>query len=804
MAIPYNHKEIEKKWTKKWEDSPVNVNDGKKQKYYCLDMFPYPSGNGLHVGHWRGYVISDVWSRYKMMKGYYIIHPMGWDAFGLPAENYAIKMGEHPAKSTADNVNHIREQIKQIAAIYDWDMEVNTTDPEFYKWTQWIFVKMFKAGLAYEKEMPINWCPSCKTGLANEEVVNGSCERCGAPVTKKNLKQWMLKITAYAERLLSDLDKLDWPEKVKKMQTDWIGKSYGAEIDFKVDGKEEAIKVYTTRPDTLYGATFMVLAPEHAMAAGLATAEQKKAVDDYIYQASMKSNVDRLQDKEKTGVFTGSYAINPINGEKVPIWLSDYVLADYGTGAIMCVPAHDERDFEFATKFKIPIIQVISPDGKENPDLREAYVNPGVMINSDEFNGMSSEEAKAKVPDIMEQRGLGKKTTQYKLRDWVFSRQRYWGEPIPIIHCDHCGCVPVPEEELPLLLPDVKSYQPTGTGESPLAAIDEWVNTTCPACGRPAKRETNTMPQWAGSSWYFLRYVDNKNDKELVSKEKADKYLPVDMYIGGVEHAVLHLLYSRFYTKFLHDIGVVSFDEPFTKLFNQGMITGKNGIKMSKSKGNVVSPDDLVRDYGCDSLRMYELFVGPPELDSEWDERGIDGVNRFLNRFWNLVMDSKDADVAPTKEMEKLRHKMIYDITTRLEGFSLNTVVSGFMEYNNKMLELAKKNGGVDRETLETAVTMLAPFAPHICEELWSQLGHEASVFVGNEWPEYDKAKMADDEKEIAVQVNGKTKCVVTLPVDIDKGAALAAGKEALGNKLAGNIVKEIYVPGRIINIVVK
>ena len=449
MAAPYNHKEIEKKWRKRWEEHPINTDDGKKPKYYCLDMFPYPSGNGLHVGHWRGYVISDVWSRYKMLQGYYLIHPMGWDAFGLPAENYAIKMGEHPAKSTADNINHIREQIKQIAAIYDWDMEVNTTDPAFYKWTQWIFVKMFKAGLAYEKEMPINWCPSCKTGLANEEVVNGCCERCGAPVTKKNLKQWMLKITAYADRLLNDLDKLDWPEKVKKMQTDWIGKSYGAEIDFAVDGREEKIKVYTTRPDTLYGATFMVLAPEHALAASLAVPEQKKAVEDYIFQASMKSNVDRLQDKEKTGVFTGSYAVNPVNGAKVPIWISDYVLADYGTGAIMCVPAHDDRDFEFATKFGIPIIQVISPDGKENPNLTQAYTAPGIMINSGEFNGMSSEEAKAKVPDIMEERGLGKKTTQYKLRDWVFSRQRYWGEPIPIIHCDHCGCVPVPEEELP-------------------------------------------------------------------------------------------------------------------------------------------------------------------------------------------------------------------------------------------------------------------------------------------------------------------------------------------------------------------
>ena len=804
MAAPYNHKEIEKKWRKRWEEHPINTDDGKKPKYYCLDMFPYPSGNGLHVGHWRGYVISDVWSRYKMLQGYYLIHPMGWDAFGLPAENYAIKMGEHPAKSTADNINHIREQIKQIAAIYDWDMEVNTTDPDFYKWTQWIFVKMFKAGLAYEKEMPINWCPSCKTGLANEEVVNGCCERCGAPVTKKNLKQWMLKITAYADRLLNDLDKLDWPEKVKKMQTDWIGKSYGAEIDFAVDGREEKIKVYTTRPDTLYGATFMVLAPEHALAASLAVPEQKKAVEDYIFQASMKSNVDRLQDKEKTGVFTGSYAVNPVNGAKVPIWISDYVLADYGTGAIMCVPAHDDRDFEFATKFGIPIIQVISPDGKENPNLTQAYTAPGIMINSGEFNGMSSEEAKAKVPDIMEERGLGKKTTQYKLRDWVFSRQRYWGEPIPIIHCDHCGCVPVPEEELPLLLPDVESYQPTGTGESPLAAIDEWVNTTCPVCGRPAKRETNTMPQWAGSSWYFLRYVDNKNDKELVSRERADKYLPVDMYIGGVEHAVLHLLYSRFYTKFLHDIGVVGFDEPFIKLFNQGMITGKNGIKMSKSKGNVVSPDDLVRDYGCDSLRMYELFVGPPELDSEWNDRGIEGVNRFLNRFWALVTDNKDSGVSATKEMEKLRHKMVYDITTRLESFSLNTVVSGFMEYTNKLTETAKKQGGLDKETLETAVTMLAPFAPHIGEELWSQLGHEESVFVNNSWPAFDEGKMADDEKEIAVQLNGKTRCTITIPVDLEKEEALSRAKEALGAKLSGTIVKEIYVPGRIVNIVAK
>ena len=804
MATPYNHKEIEKKWRHNWDVTPINK-DTTKSKYYCLDMFPYPSGSGLHVGHWRGYVISDVWSRYKMLHGYHIIHPMGWDAFGLPAENYAIKMKTHPAISTAANIVNIKRQINEIASLYDWDMEVNTTDPKFYKWTQWIFVQMFKKGLAYEKEMPINWCPSCKTGLANEEVVNGCCERCGAEVTKKNLKQWMLKITAYADRLLADLDKLDWPEKVKKMQADWIGKSYGAEVDFKLENSDEKITVYTTRPDTLYGATFMVLAPEHAMAKALATDETRADVEEYIQMAANKSSVDRLQGKEKTGVFTGSYAINPLNGAKVPIWLSDYVLADYGTGAIMCVPAHDDRDFAFATKFNIPIIQVIAKDGKEIENMTEAYTEAvGTMINSGEWNGMESSVLKKEAPHIIEEKGFGRATVNYKLRDWVFSRQRYWGEPIPIVHCPDCGAVPVPEDQLPLLLPDVESYEPTGTGESPLAAIDEWVNTTCPCCGKPAKRETNTMPQWAGSSWYFLRYIDNKNDKELVSREKADKYLPVDMYIGGVEHAVLHLLYSRFYTKFLHDIGVVDFDEPFKKLFNQGMITGKNGIKMSKSKGNVVSPDDLVRDYGCDSLRLYEMFVGPPELDSEWDERGIDGVYRFITRFWKLAVDSIEANVEPTKEMIKLRHQMVHTITRRLEDFSLNTVVSGFMEFNNKFIELAKKEGGIDKETIQTFVTLLAPFAPHIGEELWERLGNTGSVFENNKWPEADEELMKDDEIQVPVQINGKTKVVISVPADISKDDAIAQGKEALGDKLTGNIVKEIYVPGRIINIVAK
>ena len=800
----YNHSAIEKKWKKNWEANPINVDDGKKPKYYCLDMFPYPSGSGLHVGHWRGYVISDVWSRYQVLKGHYVIHPMGWDAFGLPAENYAIKMGVHPAKSTAENVANIKRQINEIAAIYDWDREVNTTDPKFYKWTQWIFVQMFKKGLAYEKEFPINWCPSCKTGLANEEVVDGKCERCGTPVTKKNLRQWMLRITKYADRLLNDLDKLDWPEKVKKMQSDWIGKSYGAEVNFKVDGSDDNIVVYTTRPDTLYGATFMVLSPEHELAKKLATDDQREAVEKYIFDSSMKSNVDRMQSKEKTGVFTGSYAINPLNGAKTPIWLSDYVLADYGTGAIMCVPAHDDRDFEFAKKFDLPIVQVIAKDGKEIENMTEAYTDAvGTMINSGDWNGMESAKLKLEAPQMIEEKGYGKKTTNYKLRDWVFSRQRYWGEPIPIVHCPCCGNVAVPEDQLPLELPKVESYQPTGTGESPLAAIDEWVNTTCPVCGGPAKRETNTMPQWAGSSWYFLRYVDPHNDKELVSKEMADKYLPVDMYIGGVEHAVLHLLYSRFYTKFLHDIGVVDFDEPFTKLFNQGMINGSDGQKMSKSKGNVVSPDDLVRDYGCDALRMYELFVGPPELDADWDDRGIEGVSRFLNKFYKLVMDNKDKNVEADRELLRVRANLISDIEQRFNSFSLNTVIAGFMEYNNKLNELSKKNG-VDKETLKAFVILLAPFAPHIGEELWEELGGQGSVFHA-EWPTFDESHKEVDTIEVPVQINGKTKIVIELDANVSKEDAIEAGKKALteAGKLEGTIRKEIYVLKKIINIVV-
>ena len=803
MSTKYNFKEIEEKWRKIWEENPVNPPDDSKPKYYCLDMFPYPSGNGLHVGHWRGYVLSDVISRQKLMEGYELLHPMGWDAFGLPAENYAIKTGTHPSEATKKSISNIKRQVNDIAAIYDWDKEINTTDPEYYKWTQWIFIQMFKNGLAYEKEMPLNWCPNCKAVLANEEATNGVCDRCGATVTKKNLRQWMLRITKYADRLLNDLDKLDWPEKVKKMQSDWIGKSYGAEIDFPVDGADKAIKVYTTRPDTLYGATFMVLSPEHPIVKEITTAEYKDAMDKYCYEASTKSNVSRMTDKEKTGVFTGSYGINPLNGAKTPIWVSDYVLADYGTGAIMCVPAHDDRDFEFAKKFDLPIIQVISKDGKEVENLTEAYTEPGIMINSNEFNGMKSEDAKKKVPDYMEEKGFGKKTVNFKLRDWVFSRQRYWGEPIPLIHCEKCGTVPVPEDQLPVILPNVKSYKPTDTGESPLAAIDEWVNTTCPCCGGPAKRETNTMPQWAGSSWYYLRYCDNHNDKELASKEALKKWLPVDMYVGGVEHAVLHLLYARFYTKFLHDIGVVDFDEPFKRLFNQGMIT-KDGAKMSKNKGNVVSPDETVENYGCDSLRMYELFIGPPELDSEWDDNGIDGVFRYLNKVWKFVNEYKDKLVEkPTAEMEFVKNKLTCEITKRLEALTLNTVVSGFMEYTNKMIAVAKAAGGIDKDSLETLTLLLAPFTPHISEEMWQLLGHNTSVFTHG-WPKYDESKLKEETVNIAVQINGKVKVQLSVDPNADKDTVLAAAKAALGDKLSGNIVKEIYVPGRIVNIVVK
>ena len=803
--MPYNFKEIEKKWNNFWDEYSVNKYDENKEKYYCLDMFPYPSGSGLHVGHWRGYVISDVISRYNILKGKYVIHPMGFDAFGLPAENYAIKMGIHPSITTKENIDNFRVQLKKISAIYDWDMELNTTDPEYYKWTQWIFEKMFEKGLAYEKEFPINWCPSCKTGLANEEVVDGKCERCHTVVTKKNLKQWMLKITDYAERLLEGLDKLDWPEKVKKMQTEWIGKSVGAEVDFLVDGFDEKIKVYTTRPDTLHGATFVVLSPEHKLSLKITTKENLSKVEKYIEEAKFKSNVDRMSvsDKEKTGIFTGSFAINPINNKKIPIWIADYVLSDYGTGAIMCVPAHDFRDFLFAKKFDLPIIQVISKTGVEE-DLNEAYADLcGVMINSGDWNGRDVVELKNNAPYEIEKLGVGKKTINYKLRDWVFSRQRYWGEPIPIIHCKNCGEVLVPENELPLELPLVKSYEPTGTGESPLAKIDSWVNCKCPKCGMDAKRETNTMPQWAGSCWYFLRYLDKNNKNELISKEKAKKFLPVDLYIGGVEHAVLHLLYSRFWIKFLNDIGILDFDEPFIKLFNQGMILGPKGNKMSKSEGNVVNPDEVVEHYGCDTLRMYELFIGPPELDASWDENGIDGVYRFLNRVYNLFEECRDKYIKENEESVYLRNSFIKAITERIERFSLNTVISGFMEYNNSFIEFAKKNGGIDKNLLKDFAILLAPFAPHIAEELYHMVSDKKSVF-DEKWPTYKEELTKKNKITLPIQINGKTKVFIDVDINLQDQEIIKIARDAIKEKIAGNIVKEIYVKEKIINFVVK
>ena len=721
----------------------------------------------------------------------------------MPTENFAIKNHVHPAEVTKKNIANFKRQLKSLGFSFDWSREINTTDPEYYKWTQWIFLQLYKKGLAYKKKMSVNWCTSCKCVLANEEVVNGHCERCGSEVIHKVKSQWMLKITEYAQRLLDDLAEVNYLDKIKATQINWIGRSTGAEVDFTTT-TGETLTVYTTRPDTLFGATYMVISPEHPYiekwADKLSNMEEIRA---YQEKAARKSDFERTEmAKDKTGVeLKGIRAINPVNGREIPIFISDYVLMTYGTGAIMAVPAHDTRDYDFAKVFHLPIIEVVAGGDIE----KEAFTDcaTGKMVNSGFLDGLSVEEAKVKIKEWLKENGKGHEKVNYKLRDWVFSRQRYWGEPIPIVHCPECGAVPVPEDQLPLRLPDVESYEPTGTGESPLAGIDEWVNTTCPVCGKPAKRETNTMPQWAGSSWYFLRYVDNHNNEELVSREKADAMLPVDMYIGGVEHAVLHLLYSRFYTKFLCDIGVIDFDEPFVKLFNQGMITGKNGIKMSKSKGNVVSPDDLVRDYGCDSLRMYELFVGPPELDAEWDDRGIDGVYRFLKKLWNLLMDSKDKDIKPTKEMIKVRHKLVYDITTRLESFSLNTVISAFMEHTNTLVAIAKKEGGVDRDTLDTLAVLLAPFAPHMAEEIWEELGNKESVFRAG-WPKYDTEAMKDDEIEIPVQINGKTRAVIKISAEATKEEAIAAGKEAIADKLTGNIVKEIYVPKKIINIVQK
>ena len=798
MAAPYNHRAIEAKWRTNWEKKPVNVNDGKKPKYYCLDMFPYPSGNGLHVGHWRGYVISDVWSRYKMLQGYYLIHPMGWDAFGLPAENYAIKMGVHPAVSTAANIKNIKRQINDIAAIYDWDMEVNTTDPEFYKWTQWIFVKMFKEGLAYEKEFPINWCPSCKTGLANEEVVGGKCERCGAEVTKKNLRQWMLKITKYADRLLNDLDKLDWPEKVKKMQADWIGKSYGAEVDFPVEGRDEKITVYTTRPDTLYGATFMVLAPEHELAKSLANDETREAVEQYIYDASMKSNVDRMQDKEKTGVFTGSYAINPINGAKVPIWLSDYVLADYGTGAIMCVPAHDDRDFEFATKFNIPIIQVIAKDGKEIENMTEAYTDAvGTMINSGEWNGQESSVLKKEAPHIIEERGIGRATVNFKLRDWVFSRQRYWGEPVPCVYKEDGSIYFLPDDELPLVLPELEDYKGKN-GKAPLENATEWKQYD--RNGVKGTRETSTMPGSAGSSWYYMRYIDPHNDKEFANQELLKHWMPVDLYVGGPEHAVGHLMYSRIWNRFLFDQGLSPVKEPFKKLVHQGMILGSNGIKMGKRFPEfVVNPSDVVEEYGADTLRLYEMFMGPLEVSKPWNDSNVQGAKRFITRVWNFFTEPENIIEEDDGKLTRIYHQTVKKVTNDFEALGYNTAISQMMIFVNEVY----KAGRCPREFAEGLIKMLSCVCPHVGEEIWQRMGHDDTIAF-EPWPVYDEAKTVEDTVEIAVQINGKTKGTLEIGKQDPKDEVIAKAKDVIADKLTGNIVKEIYVPGRIVNIVMK
>ena len=802
----HNFKVIEKKWQKKWEDAKVfEAQDfSDKKKFYGLVEFPYPSGAGMHVGHIKAYSSVEVVSRKRRMEGYNVLFPIGFDAFGLPTENYAIKTGTHPRQITDQNIARFTEQLKRVGFSFDWSRVIDTTDEKFYKWTQWIFLKMFEKGLVFRDTALVNYCPSCKVVLSNEDSQGGKCDICHSEVVQKSKTVWYLKITEYADKLLQGLKDVDYPANVKQQQENWIGKSTGAFVNFDVDGTDEKLQIYTTRPDTLFGVTFMVIAPEHPLIDKYADKiTNMDAIKAYRTECQKKTEFERTQlVKDKTGVkIEGLMGINPMNGKKIPIFIADYVMMGYGTGAIMAVPAHDQRDYDFAKAFGIDIIQVI----KGGDISKEAYTGDGEMINSEFLNGFTNKkDSIARMVEEIKKMGVGEAGVQFKMKDWAFNRQRYWGEPIPLVHCPSCGVVAVPYEELPLELPDVKNFEPGEDGESPLAKIDSYVNCKCPKCGGDAKRETDTMPQWAGSSWYFLRYIDNKNDKELVSREKADKYLPVDMYIGGVEHAVLHLLYSRFYTKFLHDIGVVDFDEPFKKLFNQGMITGKNGIKMSKSKGNVVSPDDLVRDYGCDSLRLYEMFVGPPELDSEWDERGIDGVYRFITRFWKLAVDSIEANVEPTKEMIKLRHQMVHTITRRLEDFSLNTVVSGFMEFNNKFIELAKKEGGIDKETIQTFVTLLAPFAPHIGEELWERLGNTGSVFENNKWPEADEELMKDDEIQVPVQINGKTKVVISVPADISKDDAIAQGKEALGDKLTGNIVKEIYVPGRIINIVAK
>ncbi|MCU5684392.1 MULTISPECIES: leucine--tRNA ligase [Bacillus] len=800
--MSFNHQNIEKKWQGYWEENKTfrTPDETEKPKFYALDMFPYPSGAGLHVGHPEGYTATDILSRMKRMQGYNVLHPMGWDAFGLPAEQYALDTGNSPAEFTELNINTFRNQIKALGFSYDWDREVNTTDPNYYKWTQWIFLKLFEKGLAYVDEVPVNWCPALGTVLANEEIIDGKSERGGHPVERRPMRQWMLKITAYGDRLLEDLDELDWPESLKDMQRNWIGRSEGAEVHFNIDGTDEKFTVFTTRPDTLFGASYCVLAPEHALVADITTAEQKEAVEAYINSVKMKSDLERTElAKEKTGVFTGAYAVNPVNGEKLPIWIADYVLATYGTGAVMAVPAHDERDYEFASTFNLPMKEVV----KGGDITKEAYTGDGAHVNSAFLDGLNKEEAIVKMIEWLEVTSAGNQKVTYRLRDWLFSRQRYWGEPIPVIHWEDGTMTAVKEEELPLVLPKTENIRPSGTGESPLANIDEWVNVVDPETGKKGRRETNTMPQWAGSCWYYLRYIDPNNSEALVDPEKVKQWLPVDIYIGGAEHAVLHLLYARFWHKVLYDIGVVPTKEPFQQLFNQGMILGENNEKMSKSKGNVVNPDDIVASHGADTLRLYEMFMGPLDASIAWSENGLDGARRFLDRVWRLFIQdngelSEKITDAPNKELEKAYHQTVKKVTEDYAELRFNTAISQMMVFIND----AYKAETLPKEYVEGFVKMIAPVAPHIGEELWSKLGYNETITYAS-WPTFDEAKLVEDEVEIVVQVMGKVRAKLTMSKDASKEEMEQLALEAIQDQIEGKTVRKvIVVPGKLVNVV--
>ncbi len=804
--MSYNFKEIEKKWQKKWEEEGTfNAKDDyTMKKWYGLIEFPYPSGQGLHVGHPRSYTALDIIARKRRLEGYNVLYPIGFDAFGLPAENYAIKTNIHPRIVTAQNIAHFKQQLKSIGFSFDWSREINTTEPEYYKWTQWIFIQLFKHGLAYKATMPINYCTGCKVGLANEEVVNGVCERCGSPVVQKEKSQWMLKITDYAEKLLDDLDDVNFLEKIKTQQRNWIGKSEGAEVKFKISGTDEELEIYTTRPDTMFGATYMVVAPEHSIINKLAEKiTNMDEIEAYKEQTAKKSDFERTEiAKDKTGVeIKGIKAINPATGKEIPIWISDYVLITYGTGAIMAVPAHDERDYAFATKFGLPIKQVIT--NKENTVTveKEAYISKtdGYLINSEFLNGLSVNEAMKKMISFLEEKGIGTKKVNYKLRDWVFSRQRYWGEPIPMVHCDKCGWVPLDEKDLPLVLPEVAEFKPGENGESPLASQTEWIKTTCPHCGGPAERETDTMPQWAGSSWYFLRYLDPHNNNAFASKEALNYWLPVDWYNGGMEHTTLHLLYSRFWHKFLYDIGEVPTKEPYAKRTSHGMILGNNGEKMSKSKGNVVNPDEVVAEYGADAFRTYEMFIGPFDQSTPWSMESLRGCSKFLDRVWNLQTILEDGEEY-SKEFEKMMNKAIKKVSTDYEEMKFNTSVATFMTMINEFYRLKR----INKAELNTFLILLNPIAPHITEEIYSLIGNEKTI-AESSWPIYDEAKTIDDEIELPIQVNGKLKSTINIIKDSDEDTVKNAVHEKIDSILEGkNIVKEIYVKNKIYNIVVK